>query len=73
MDNKNSGEAYVADSNDNITKIAENIAATGGLLVTETVTDQAAISGVVANLFLSGGQVMLQDTTTGSISALAFA
>jgi len=71
MANSNSGEAYVADANDNITKISQNIAAGGGLLVTDRATDQPAISGTTASIFLSGRNVYVQDTASGVLSAIA--
>ncbi len=69
MENKNSGEAYTASENDNISKIAAQLAADGGVAMTERVTDAAAFSGQQVEIYLSGGQICFANTTTGQVSA----
>lgn len=69
--NTNSSEAYSADSNDNISKIAGQIAAAGGLLVTDRVTDNATVSGKTASVFLSGANLFALYTDSSQLCSLA--
>jgi len=74
MTNKNSGEAYTANDIANISKIAAQLAADGGVSMTDRATDAASFSGVKVEIYLSGGQICFANTTTGQVSAgLAFA
>jgi hypothetical protein len=64
MDNKNSGTVYVADANDNISKIAANISAAGGVTLTDRVSTAQSV-----DLFLSEG--ILYATFGVQASAIA--
>lgn len=55
-ENKNSGELYVSDQNDNITKLAEVITAEGGLTLTD------AANGGLSSVFLSAGELKVVDS-----------
>ena len=59
-----SNAILTADSNDNITKIAEHVTATGGLLVTDTATGSADNS--FAEMYLNAGQLFFKYTDTAS-------
>ena len=52
-ENKNSGEVYVAQQDDNISKIAEMISPDGGLFMTDTVT------GGVSAVNLTNGSIVV--------------